>query len=198
MVEKGTQMKIKKGDAGYVSRHKRNCIIKTVIEFGIVVALFVLGIWQTGDRLNLLTVVAVLGCLPASKALVEVIMIAPHKSILSETEKEIKANAESLTTAFDMVFTSEKKIMPVDCIVISGNTICGYTSKEKVDTNEAAKHIKKYLDSNKYTKVSVKIFDNYKNFLSRIKEMNQLAIEEKEQEKERESGIRRVILNLSL
>lgn len=191
-------MKIKKGDAGYVSRHKRNCIIKTVIEFGIVVALFVLGIWQTGDRLNLLTVVAVLGCLPASKALVEVIMIAPHKSILSETEKEIKANAESLTTAFDMVFTSEKKIMPVDCIVISGNTICGYTSKEKVDTNEAAKHIKKYLDSNKYTKVSVKIFDNYKNFLSRIKEMNQLAIEEKEQEKERESGIRRVILNLSL
>lgn len=191
-------MKIKKGDAGYISRHKRNCIIKTVIEFGIVVALFVLGIWQTGDRLNLLTVVAVLGCLPASKALVEVIMIAPHKSILSETEKEIKANAESLTTAFDMVFTSEKKIMPVDCIVISGNTICGYTSKEKVDTNEAAKHIKKYLDSNKYTKVSVKIFDNYKNFLSRIKEMNQLAIEEKEQEKERESGIRRVILNLSL
>ena len=191
-------MKIKKGDAGYICQHKRNVIIKTVIEFGIVIALFVLGVWQTGDRFNLLTVVAILGCLPASKALVEVIMIAPHKSVLSETEKEIKANAEQLTTAFDMVFTSEKKIMPVDCIVILDNTICGYTSKEKVDTNEAAKHIKKYLDSNKYTKVSVKIFDNYKNFLSRIKEMNQLAIEEKNHEKEKELGIRRVILNLSL
>ena len=191
-------MKIKKGDAGYIYQHKRNVIIKTVIEFGIVIALFVLGVWQTGDRFNLLTVVAILGCLPASKALVEVIMIAPHKSVLSETEKEIKANAEQLTTAFDMVFTSEKKIMPVDCIVILDNTICGYTSKEKVDTNEAAKHIKKYLDSNKYTKVSVKIFDNYKNFLSRIKEMNQLAIEEKNHEKEKELGIRRVILNLSL
>lgn len=191
-------MKIKKGDAGYICQHKRNVIIKTVIEFGIVIALFVLGIWQTGDRFNLLTVVAILGCLPASKALVEVIMIAPHKSVLSETEKEIKANAELLTTAFDMVFTSEKKIMPVDCIVILDNTICGYTSKEKVDTNEAAKHIKKYLDSNKYTKVSVKIFDNYENFLSRIKEMNQLAIEEKNHEKEKELGIRRVILNLSL
>ena len=191
-------MKIKKGDAGYICQHKRNVIIKTVIEFGIVIALFVLGVWQTGDRFNLLTVVAILGCLPASKALVEVIMIAPHKSVLSETEKEIKANAEQLTTAFDMVFTSEKKIMPVDCIVILDNTICGYTSKEKVDTNEAAKHIEKYLDSNKYTKVSVKIFDNYKNFLSRIKEMNQLAIEEKNHEKEKELGIRRVILNLSL
>lgn len=191
-------MKIKKGDAGYIRQHKRNVIIKAVIEFGIVIALFLLGIWQTGDRMNLLTVVAILGCLPASKALVEVIMIAPHKSVISETEKEIKTNAEHLTTAFDMVFTSEKKIMPVDCIVISDNTICGYTSKEKVDANEVAKHIKKYLDSNKYTKVSVKIFDNYKNFLSRIKEMNQLAIEEKEQEKEKELGIRRVILSLSL
>lgn len=191
-------MKIKKGDAGYICRRKRNCIIKTVVEFGIVIALLLLGIWQTGNRLNLLTVVAILGCLPASKALVEVIMIAPHKSVLRETENEIKANTEYLTTAFDMVFTSEKKIMPVDCIVISGNTICGYTSKEKVDANEAAKHIKKYLDSNKYTKVSVKIFDNYKSFVSRIKEMNQLAIEEKDQEKERELGIRRVILNLSL
>lgn len=191
-------MKIKKGDAGYICRRKRNVIIKTVVEFGIVIALFLLGIWQTGDRMNLLTVVAILGCLPASKALVEVIMIAPHKSVASETEEEIKANAECLTTVFDMVFTSEKKIMPVDCIVISDNTICGYTSKEKVDTNEAAKHIKKYLDSNKYTKVSVKIFDNYKNFVTRIKDMNQLAIEEKKQEKERELGIRRVILSLSL
>ena len=39
MVEKGTQMKIKKGDAGYICRRKRNCIIKTIVEFGIVIAL---------------------------------------------------------------------------------------------------------------------------------------------------------------
>ena len=191
-------MKIKKGDAGYICRRKRNCIIKTVVEFGIVIALLLLGIWQTGDRLNLLTVVAILGCLPASKALVEVIMIAPHKSVLSETENEIKANTEYLTTAFDMVFTSEKKIMPVDCIVISGNTICGYTSKEKVDANEAAKHIKKYLDSNKYTKVSVKIFDNYNAFVNRAGEMNSLAVKTGSDTKKKEAKIQQIILNISL
>ena len=191
-------MKIKKGDAGYISRRKRNVILKTVLEFGIVIALLVLGIWQTGDRLNLLTVVAILGCLPASKALVEVIMIAPHHSIPKEMCEEILSNAEHLTTAFDMVFTSEKKIMPVESLVISDNTICGYSSKEKVDTNEVAKHIKKYLNANKFTKVSVKIFDNYTTFVSRAREMNQLAIEENHDVKEKEMAIYHVILNLSL
>lgn len=191
-------MKIKKGDAGYICQRKRNVIIKTVMEFGIVIALLVLGIWQTGDRLNLLTVVAILGCLPASKALVEVIMIVPHHSISREMAEEIESNTEHLTKAFDMVFTSEKKIMPVESIVISDNTICGYTSNGKVDTNEVAKHIKKYLNANKYTKVSVKIFDNYTTFVSRAKEMNNLAMEEKNDVKEKEVAICHVILNLSL
>lgn len=191
-------MKIKKGDAGYIRQHKRNVIIKTVIEFGIVIALFFLGIWQTGDRLNLLTVVAILGCLPASKALVELIMIFPHHSISEEMTTEIERSTEYLTKAFDMVFTSEKKIMPVESIVISDNTVCGYTSNPKVDTNGTSDHIKKYLSSNKLNKVSVKIFDNYATYLKRVEDMNRIAAEEKNDVKEKETAIRQVILSLSL
>lgn len=191
-------MKIRKGDAGYIRRRKRNVIIKTCLEFGIVVALLVLGIWQTGDRLNLLTVVAILGCLPASKALVELIMIAPHHSISEEMTSEILTHAEHLTIAFDMVFTSEKKIMPVESIVISDNTICGYTSNPKVDTNGTSEHIKKYLSANKFNKVSVKIFDHYATYLKRVEDMNRIAAEEKNDVKEKEAAIYQVILNLSL
>ena len=77
-------MKIKKGDAGYIRSRKKLVIIRTALLFGIVIALLGLGIWQTGDRMNLLTIVAVLGCLPASKSLVEVILIFPHHSIVDE------------------------------------------------------------------------------------------------------------------
>ena len=191
-------MKIKKGNAGYICQRKRNVIIKTILEFGIVIALLILGIWQTGDRSNLLTVVAILGCLPASKALVELIMILPHHSTLEETVAEIESNAANLTKAFDMVFTSEKKIMPVECIVISDNTICGYASSAKVDTNFASEHIKKYLCANKFTKVSVKIFDNYQTFLTRVEDMNNIANKENSDVKEKERAIRQVILSLSL
>ncbi len=191
-------MKIKKGDAGYISQQKRKVIIKTVLEFGIVIALLLLGIWQTGDRLNLLTVIAILGCLPASKALVELIMIVPHRSILKERSDEIQRKGNHLTCAFDMVFTSEKKIMPVESVVISNHTVCGYTSNSKVDTNEVSAHVKKYLNANKWNKVSVKIFDNYMNYLKRIEDMNAIADIENKEIKEDEAAIKRVILSISL
>lgn len=191
-------MKVAKGDAGYIRTRKRNILLKTILEFGLVAALLILGIIETGSRQNLLTVVAVLGCLPASKALVELIMVLPHRSITKEKETEIERNANLLTRVYDMVFTSEKIIMPVEAIVISGNTICGYSSKAKVDTNVIIKHLKQYLYANKFDKVSVKIFDNYTAFVTRAEGMNNIATIEKNDTKRQEEGIRQILLNISL
>lgn len=191
-------MKIIKGNPGYINKHKKNAILKAVLEFGIVIALLILGIMETKSRLNLLTLVAVLGCLPASKALVEVIMIFPHHSIHDEVAEEIKNKTTELTTVYDLVLTSEKHIMPIDCVVVSDNMICGYTSNKKTDVAFAAKHIKQMLYANQYTKVSVKIFDNYTAFLTRAEGMNNIASVEKTDTKQKEDGIRRVILNISL
>lgn len=191
-------MKVLKGDAGYIRKRKRKILLKTILEFGIVAALLILGIIETGTKQNLLTVVAILGCLPASKALVELIMVLPHRSISEEMAAEIELNADLLTRAYDMVFTSEKMIMPVEAIVISGNTICGYSSNAKVDMNVIAKHLKQYLNANQFDKVSVKIFDNYTSFVTRAEGMNNIASIEKEDMKRHEDGIKHIILNISL
>ena len=191
-------MKVAKGNLGYIKNRKRKVILKTVLQFGIVVALLVLGIMETKSRLNLLTLVAVLGCLPASKSLVEVIMLFPHRSINQSVSDEIQEKTSELTVAYDLVFTSEKHIMPVDCVVISDNTICGYTSNEKTDTVFAAKHIKQILYANQFTNVSVKIFDNYTAFVTRAEGMNNIAAVEKNDTKKKEEKIRQVILNISL
>lgn len=191
-------MKVAKGDAGYIRARKRKILLKTVLEFGIVVALLILGIIETGSRQNLLTVVAILGCLPASKALVELIMVLPHHSISEEMAAEMELNASLLTRVYDMVFTSEKIIMPVEAIVISGNTICGYSSNAKVDMNFITKHLKQYLRMNRFDKVSVKIFDNYTAFATRAEGMNNIAAIEKEDTKRHEEGIRQILLNISI
>ncbi len=191
-------MKITKGNPGYIKKRKQKVILKTVLQFGIVVALLLLGIMETKSRLNLLTLVAVLGCLPASKSLVEVIMLFPHRSINLSAADEIQEKTSELTVAYDLVFTSEKHIMPVDCVVISDNTICGYTSNEKTDTVFAAKHIKQILYANQFTNVSVKIFDNYTAFITRAEGMNNIAAVEKNDTKKKEEKIRQVILNISL
>lgn len=191
-------MNIKKGDAGYLSGKKKRTIIKTVLEFGIVAALIILGITQTGDRMNWLTLVAVLGCLPASKALVEVIMVCPHKSIAKEKAEEISKKADLLTAAYDLVLTSEKHIMPVEAVVISKNTICGFSSSAKMDYNFAAKHIKQMLINNHLGNVTVKIFDNYTAFITRAEGLQNIAAVEKLDTKEHEEKIKRVLLNISL
>ena len=193
-----TKGKVSKGNPGYIKKRKQNRILKTILQFGVVVALLILGVAQTDTRLNLLTLVAVLGCLPASKSLVEVIMLFPHHSIEATKADEIKEKTSKLTVAYDLVFTSEKYIMPMDCIVISDNTICGFSSNKKADTIFAAKHIKQILYANQFTNVSVKIFDNYTSFITRAEDMNNLADVENKGIKNKEEKIRQIILNISL
>ena len=120
-------MKIQKGDAGYLRRRKRLLILEAVVSFGLVAALVIAGYVTTKTKLNLLTVVAVLGCLPASRILVNLIMVMPHDSIDEATELEISAVTEELTVAYDLVITSEKKAMPV--ATVGEKSGCGLCRK---------------------------------------------------------------------
>ena len=174
-------MKIIKGESGYIQKKKVWAIVKTIFEFAIVVALLIIGITQTGSRLNLLTIVAVLGCLPASKSLVEVIMLLPHVSLVQEKVDEIQTCTQQQTVIYDLLLTNTQKCMHVDALVISDNTICGYASHKKTNADEAGKYIKSILENNKYDKVTVKIFDDYKAFIARVESMqNKTNAERKE------------------
>lgn len=189
---------MKKGEAGYISSKKIRAIIKVVLEFGIVAALLLLGIQQTGDRMNWLTLVAILGCLPASKALVELIMIVPHRSIEKEKAAELHEKIEILTMVYDLVLTSEHHIMPIDVLAISDNMICGYSSSAKLDISFATKHIKQMLGMNQMNNITVKLFDNYTAFITRAEGMQNIASVEKRDTKQKEERIKQMILNISL
>ena len=190
--------KVQKGDPGYLDHKKRIEIIRTIIYFGIVAAVFLLGYSQTHTRGNILTVVAILGCLPAAKALVGVITRFPYSSIDRKKADEIRSKTGLLTVCYDMVITSRESIMPVDCIVISGHTIFGYTHYEKVNAEELSKHIRSILAQNQYTGLTVKVLNQYKPFLARIEGLNNIAAVEREDTKEKEEAIRGIILNISM
>ena len=97
-------MRVAKGNFGYIQSKKKWEITKTCIEFGMVLAVFLTGYLTTKTRLNLLTVAAVLGCLPAAKALVGVIMLFPHHSMEKEKVEEVERKARKLVKAYDMIF----------------------------------------------------------------------------------------------
>ncbi|MCI8292820.1 MAG: hypothetical protein HFH53_04715 [Hespellia sp.] len=191
-------MKQKKGTPGYLDHQLKIEILKAIVSFALVLAILFLGIMQTGSRLNLLTIVAILGALPASHVLVGVIVRFPHRSISDEVAKEIQEKAPNILVIYDLIITSSEKVMPVDCIAISEHTVCGYTRSKKVDLVYAASHIKNILSQNGYTKMTVKIFDGYTPFLARAEGMNAIAEVDRTENREREEQIRRLILNISM
>lgn len=191
-------MSIQKGQPGYIKAQKTKYLMWAIGEFAIVIALIILGYIQTGSKLNVFTVIAIVGCLPASKMLVEFITMAPHKSIEPEKYQEITEKAPMLTTVFDTIITGNDKVMPVDAFVISGHTVCGYTSSSKTDEVKAARYIKEMLHNNRCEKVTVKIFHDYKAFITRAEGMNSIASVEQAETKKRERRIRKLILTTSI
>lgn len=189
---------MKKGMAGYLNRQKKIEIIKTLVSFGLVLAIFLVGYLTTGSRKNLFTLVAILGCLPAARVLVGLITRFPYRSIPAAKAGEIRRKAEGITLIFDLVFTTYEKIQPVDCIAIYNNTVCGYAPSEKTDLDFTAKHLKKMLQDNGYPKVSVKLFRDYKAFLSRAEGMSDIARIEKEDFGRKEAGMVSTLLSISL
>lgn len=194
-MKKGTA---KKGAAGYLNRQKKIELIKVLISFGLVIAIFLTGYFTTGTRKNLFTLVAVLGCLPAAKILVGLITRFPYTSIAASKAKEIQEHAPNIRLVYDLVFTTYEKILPVDCTAVYNNTICGYASSQKTDVEFAAKHVKKILQDNGYAKVSVKFFHDYKAFLARAEGMSDIAAIEKEDYSRKEEKIASILMNISL
>ena len=177
--------KVEKGKPGYLNYKKKAEILRTVIYFAIVAAIFLLGYTQTHTRLNLMTVVAVLARFP-------------YPSIDPDRAKEIAKISRHLTVCYDTVITSREKIMPADCFVISGHNLYGYTHYEKVNPEELAKHIRSILSQNGYTGLTVKILNQYAPFLARVEGLDNIAAVEQEDTKQTEQEIRQLLLNISM
>lgn len=191
-------IKCEKGTPGYLREKLKIEILRTAVYFAIVIAVFLLGYSQTHSKKNLLTVVAVVGCLPACKALVGVITRIPYKTVDPALADEIAAKSPHLTVIYDLVVTSTEKIMPIDCMVISHEKVFGYTSGKKVDLQETAAYLRKMLRQNDLPGVSVKMYDQYKSFLSIVEGLENIAAVEKADTKEAERQTAHVIMNISL
>lgn len=163
-----------KGQRNYLDSQKRYEILRTFIYFAISLSLFVAGWLHTGSRENLLTVVAVLGCLPACKSVVDMIMYLRFKSCNKEDADKIEAHSEGLDFLFDVVFTSYDRNFAVDHLTIRGNTLCGYTKSTKFDEQAFYKHLDTMLKKDNYKDTTIKIFTDIKKYTDRMEQMKEL------------------------
>ena len=191
-------MKLHKGTAGYISAKKRQLAFIIGMVAVIAILLLAAGYFVFDTRLNILSVLAVIICIPICRTLVNLIMLIPHHTVSEQIEMELSAVTEDLTVLYDLVITSEKKAMQVDALVISPTTICGYTSLPQTDTEYASVHIKNMLAKNNIEKMTVKIFKDYTAFKSRAEGMENIVSVQHLPSHEREEEIAQIIQDISL
>ncbi|MCR4791931.1 MAG: hypothetical protein K5871_04225 [Lachnospiraceae bacterium] len=155
-----------KGSFMYLDTQAKYEIARTILYFAVSFGIFFAGFFATGTRINLLTVVAVLGMLPASKSLVSAIMFLRYKSCTEKFDENLPDN--SILNAYDMVFTSEKINYPILHLCVSDTCVIGYTEKKDFKENLFKDHISSILSAERIGRVTIKIFTDKKAYISRI------------------------------
>lgn len=142
-----------------------------------------MGYLTTGSNLNLLTVVAMLGMLPASKSAVDMILFFKTHGCPEETYQKIEPHAKGLPTAYELYLTSYSKNFPLDAVTVKNNTIVGLTLDGKCDCAAANVHILEIMKKNAL-KPSVKIFTDISKYCRRLDELKSCETEKKERDLE--------------
>ncbi|MCH1983539.1 hypothetical protein MCG98_13280 [Ruminococcus sp. OA3] len=166
-------MKVQKGETGYIAAQKKRRLLITAGLFALPVAVFVLGLLYFGKRENVLTVVAVVGCLPGCRSMVGLIMMMMQKPGPGEMTSRIQAHAGELIMAYELFFTTYEKSVYVDAAAVCGNTVVCYTKNESRDRADfIQEHLQKMIRHNGYP-VSVRVMTGtIDKFLERLDGMN--------------------------
>lgn len=163
-----------KGTENYLNTQKKYEWIRTLLYFGISASLFIAGYLQTGEKTNLLTIVAILGCLPASKSMVSAIMFQRFKSCGKENARLFGQHSRGLACLYDMVFTSYKKNFVIGHLAVRGGTLCGFSEDRDFREEDFRKHMDQILKMDGHKNMVIKIFTNPEKYTERLEQLKAL------------------------
>ena len=91
---------IPKGSFGYLENRKKVTALRTLLFFLISGSFYAAGILLTKTNKNLLTIVAILLCLPACKSTVNMILFLRAKGCSGALHKKVSAFGDDTMTVF--------------------------------------------------------------------------------------------------
>lgn len=160
--------KVKKGNYGYLKYEKKKRLLVTLVLFLIPIVIYVSGYLYLKTTSSILTVVAIVGCLPACKSLVGLIMMMMQKPMPEEKYLEAKKAHGNLIGGYDLAVTAYEHTSPVNAFVVCGNHLVCYTPDEKTDCAYLERHIEKILAINNLSTVQVKVMKDFRQYLQRV------------------------------
>lgn len=162
-----------KGTYEYADYKKKVDIAVMLFLFALALGLYIIGRVATGSNRNILTIVAVLGLLPACKMVVDVIMCFRVKSCEQELKSRIDASVGKLYGMYNMYFTSYNKNYLIAHLVLSGNSVIGLCTDKGFDEKSFKEHLGELLIKEGIKDVMIKVFTDDKRYITRLTELNE-------------------------
>ena len=164
--------KAAKGTVGYVQYQRIRRALIMIVMFAIPLVIYFSALKITGTNRNIMTIVAVVGMIPAARFAVSWIMIMLQRKADPQAVRITQETAGMLTHAFELMVTSYDGRLPLDAVVVCGNEIAAVSvNAEKKQIDMMEKHITKILNSNQYFNSNVRIFPDLKHYQDRIRQL---------------------------
>lgn len=164
--------RVPKGDFGYFTSEKKHRLAVTALLFAVPLGIFFAAWIILETRMTIWTVGCVVGCLPACRSMVNLIMLLMRKPMDKGLYEEIHSHSGYLVMAYEMYMTFYEKSAYIDAFAICGNEVVGYSSDPQIDTEFMAREAQKIVRKNGY-KVNIKIMKDLRPYLERLDSMNE-------------------------
>ena len=162
--------KVRKGAYGYIRYEKKKRALLTLIMFAIPILIYVTAFRITGSNRNVMTIIAVLGIIPAAKCAVSWIMVMLLGDGSKEAVEITEKYASDLPHAYELAVTAYEGRMPLDAVVVCGKeVVCCSLKGDPKQISFMEKHMTKILNSNHFFDSNVKIFQDLNHYADRIK-----------------------------
>ena len=162
----------RKGTRGYIRREKIKRGLITALMFAIPLGMFAVAWHIYGTRKNVISIITVLGLLPAAKACVSWIMMMLQKESPDEVEAVTEELAKDLVHGYELVPTAYEGRMQLDSVVVCGNQMVCYSSTgDPSRFSFMEQHIGKILRANGFFDVNVRLFHDMKAYKGRLEQI---------------------------
>ncbi len=163
-----------KGSYGYLEAGRKQAILYTCVLFGIALTLYVIG-WIINDsNRNIFTLFAILLCLPAGKAAVNMVMFLRAKGCSEAAHAAIAPHVADLANAYDLYLTGYSQNFPISHMAYRNHNLIAYTEVDSTPEQDFVKHLNQMLRNDEIKDITIHLFTKADAYIARLDQLTQM------------------------
>lgn len=111
-------------------------------------------------------------CLPAGRAIVDVVMFFKAPCCSEEAMKEIEACIGKTPGAYDLYLTTYQKNFSLSHVCVASGSVLALTEDPSCDISQGQAHIRRSMETDGFRGYTIKIFSDRSRYVQRLKDIS--------------------------